>query len=100
MQRELKLRVRSKDSRNTQSRETSQERPRTQRPSTSANRTIDILPSIKSRKSNYNKYYIQPEFRFRQKQANPKANPESGSESYIYNNLHNWEFWNWVHPLE
>lgn len=50
--------------------------------------------------SNFDKYYIQPGLRYRRRKDNPKKNPENyEDETFIYKNLHNPDFWNWVHPL-
>jgi hypothetical protein len=72
--------------------------------------TIDskrsILPEIRNhssladRNKDFNKYYISPALRYKAKISNPKEDPENyGDETYIYRNLHNYQFWNWVHPL-
>lgn len=50
---------------------------------------------------NFNKYYIDPELRYRQKLDNPKEIIDNYyDQTYIYNNLHNYQFWNWAHPLD
>jgi hypothetical protein len=51
------------------------------------------------RGQNFNKYYINPELRYRKQVENPKES-DCRDETYIYNNLHNYNFWNWTHPLD
>jgi hypothetical protein len=61
------------------------------------------LSSLERRKApnNFDRYYIHPALRYRVRKENPKANPENyQDETFIYKNLHNQSFWNWVHPLE
>lgn len=72
--------------------------------------TIDaggaVLPEIRNhstiseRKKDFNRYYIAPALRYKPKIDNPKEDPENyEDETFIYRNLHNYQFWNWVHPL-
>lgn len=66
------------------------------------NRLPDIRGSNTSseRRKDFNKYYIAPALRYKPKVGNPKEDPENyEDETYIYKNLHNYQFWNWVHPL-
>jgi hypothetical protein len=51
-----------------------------------------------SKAPHFNKYYIDPELRYRRQQENPKE-ADCHDPAYIYNNLHNYNFWNWAHPL-
>lgn len=69
----------------------------------------DALPKLRSKTIRmtannnqfFDKYYIQPEYRYKQKVENPKENKQSYiDETYIYQNLHNYNYWNWAHPLE
>ena len=53
------------------------------------------------RDEHFDKYYILPSLRYKHKNQNPKNNPESyQDETFIYKNMHNSNFWNWVHPLD
>ena len=52
-------------------------------------------------KGDFNKYYISPNKRYKTKTDNPKNKITAyENEDYVYNNLHNYDFWNWVHPLD
>lgn len=49
----------------------------------------------------YNKWYINPELQYKQQSKNPKNDKKMlNDEDYVYKNLRNPEFWNWVHPFE
>lgn len=49
----------------------------------------------------YNKWYINPELHFKMQSQNPKNDKKMlNDEQYVYNNLRNEGFWNWVHPFE
>ena len=49
----------------------------------------------------YNKWYILPELRYKNKSENPKNDKAIlNDENYVYKNLRNHEFWNWIHPFE
>ncbi len=51
--------------------------------------------------NNFDKYYILPSLRYKNKNQNPKNNPECyQDQTFIYKNMHNSNFWNWVHPLD
>jgi hypothetical protein len=58
--------------------------------------------TISSKKDeHFDKYYIVPNLRYKVKNKNPKSDPEGyQDETYIYKNMHNNNFWNWVHPLD
>lgn len=65
-----------------------------------------ILPSLRLKttldiqSNDYNRYYVPPALRYKKRANNPKESPEHYSdETYIYRNLHNDKYWNWVHPL-
>jgi hypothetical protein len=67
---------------------------------------MGFLPVIRqgsssmSDRDDYNRYYISPSLRYKRKASNPRESPENyEDETYIYRNLHNDKFWNWVHPL-
>ena len=63
--------------------------------------TLDPKMRAKSfhKDQKFNKYYINPELRYRKHIENPKES-DCRDETYIYNNLHNYTFWNWIHPLD
>ena len=77
--------------------------------SIATDRSIHNLPPVlaksgeknKKKIDNFDRYYIHPTRRYKLKNENPKANPENyNDETFIYKNLHNQNFWNWVHPLD
>lgn len=77
------------------------------RMSTKIDRNSEELPKIRSksfaidRDKDFNKYYIQPSMRYKQKVENPKESTSNyDDETFVYKNLHNYKFWNWVHPLD
>lgn len=63
--------------------------------------TIEVHRRTRSlqKDQHFDKYYIDPELRYRRKVENPRRR-DCHDPAYIYNNLHNHIFWNWAHPLD
>ena len=67
--------------------------------------SLSSLPKLRSKShrltKNFDKYYINPLLRYKEKVDNPKEKKDAClDETYIYKNLHNFDFWNWAHPLD